>query len=65
MTSNVLIEYFVKGYPYDILGHKFLSSVLKIMNEMQFLIPGEFHYIIYITLEKCLLGENESTLGML
>ena len=48
MTSNVLIENFLKGYPYGILGHKFLSSVLKIVNEIQFLIHGKFHYIIYL-----------------
>lgn len=32
------------------------------MNEIQFLIQGEFHYIIY--LGKWLLGENKSTLGL-
>ena len=33
MKSNVLIEYYLKGYPCGILGHKLHSSVLKIMNE--------------------------------
>ena len=32
------------------------------MNEIQFLIQGEFHYIIY--LGKWLLGENKSTLDL-
>ena len=32
------------------------------MNEIQFLIQGEFHYIIY--LGKWLLGENTSTLDL-
>lgn len=47
MKSNVLIEYFLEDYHCGISGQKFLSSVLKIMNEIQFLIQGEFHYIIY------------------
>ena len=32
------------------------------MNEIQFLIQGEFHYIIY--LGKWLLGENKRTLDL-
>lgn len=46
MTSNLLIEYYLKGYPYGILGHKFHSSVLKIINEIPLLVQGEYHYII-------------------